>query len=597
MNTGNHASIELPFLRELKRRNVVRVALLYLAVCWLILEPVHVIFHMLEVPVWANRLVVILMAFGFPAVVLFAWVYEITPEGLKPTDEVPHGQSIRKQTGRRLDFAIIAVLALALVYFVVDKFWLSKHVVQAAEEHTSAPTNSSAIGEKSIAVLPFVDMSEKHDQEYFADGMAEEVLDLLAKLPGLRVVGRTSSFQFRGKSVDVRRIGDVLRVSYVLEGSVRRSGDQVRVTVQLLSAEDGAHRWSGTYDAKFDDVLKVQDAIASNLARSLEVAVGTMTAGDRRKETPEAYDLFMQGTQALDARSKEGCERAIGLFNRVLQLDPTSTRALISLARTYSVLGDEGWMLPKDAFGNAKRLALRALQADPNDATAHVILAYVHLEYDWDWLAAEREVDVASAIARPNAWALNVAARLASAQAQWPRAERLVREALASDPLDPDGYATLGTWIYEREGRHADAEAPLRRALQITPTSGTTRYFLAVCLLMQGRLEEALSEAQRELPEDGKYHVSSEVLYAMHRKQESDDALKQAIKESESEWPVSIAKVYAFRGEHDQAMAWLERAYEFHDEDLYFIKFDPQLQSLEADPRYKAFLRRMNLPE
>jgi adenylate cyclase len=212
-----HHPIEFRFLDELKRRNVGRVAILYLVVCWLILEPVHVIFHMLEVPVWANRLVIILMALGFPAVTIFAWVYEITPEGLKPTVEIPHGQSIRRQTGRRIDRAIIVVLVLALTYFVVDKFWISKLALSVeGEKALKAPATAplpAVISDKSIAVLPFADMSEKKDQEYFADGMVEEILDVLAKIPGLTVIGRTSSFQFKGKNADLRTIGAQLNAA------------------------------------------------------------------------------------------------------------------------------------------------------------------------------------------------------------------------------------------------------------------------------------------------------------------------------------------------------------------------------------------------
>src|SRR6266404_5580935 len=233
-----HHPIEFRFLDELKLRNVGRIAILYLVVCWLILEPVHVIFHMLEVPVWANRLVIILMALGFPAVTIFAWVYEITPEGLKPTAEIPHGQSIRRQTGRGFDRAIIVVLALALTYFVVDIFWISKHALSVeGEKALNAPATAplpAVISDKSIAVLPFADMSEKKDQEYFGDGMAEEILDLLATVPALKVIGRTSSFQFKGRNEDLRTIGVKLNAAHVLEGSVRNSGDQVRITAQLI---------------------------------------------------------------------------------------------------------------------------------------------------------------------------------------------------------------------------------------------------------------------------------------------------------------------------------------------------------------------------
>src|ERR1019366_4103053 len=232
-----HHLIAFRFLDELKRRNVGRVPILYLVVCWLILEPVHVIFHMLEVPVWANRLVIILMALGFPAATIFAWVYEITPEGLKPAAQIPHGQSIRRQTGRRIDRAIIVVLGLALTYFVVDKFWISKHALSVeGEKALNAPATAplpAVVSDKSIAVLPFADMSENKDQEYFADGMAEEVLDQLVKVPQLKVISRTSSFQYKGKTTDIRAIGAALGARYLVAGSVRKAGNKLRITVEL----------------------------------------------------------------------------------------------------------------------------------------------------------------------------------------------------------------------------------------------------------------------------------------------------------------------------------------------------------------------------
>ncbi len=244
---SRHQRIELRFLEQLKQRNVIRVGILYLVVGWLILDPVHVVFHMLEVPPWANRLVLVLMAIGFPAALLFAWVYEVTPEGLKQTVEVDPRRSIRKMTGQRLNRAIVVAMALALAYFVVDKFWLSQHLTT---EHPATPIASVAlstapatttISDRSVAVLPFLDLSEKQDQEYFADGMAEELIDMLTKIQDLRVPARTSSFYFKGKSEDIPTIARRLMVAHVLEGSVRKSGNHLRVTAQLVRADSGYH--------------------------------------------------------------------------------------------------------------------------------------------------------------------------------------------------------------------------------------------------------------------------------------------------------------------------------------------------------------------
>src|ERR1700733_6141123 len=255
------------FLDKLKRRNVGRVAILYIVVSYLILEPFEMFFHLLDLPVWTGRTAVALMVLGFPVALLFAWIYEITPTGIKPSTEVDPQQSIARQTGRKLDYAIIAVLAVALIYFVADKFWISKRVAVATPAATVIPAVVSApaalvIPEKSVAVLPFVDMSEKKDQENFSDGLSEELIDKLTKIAELRVPARTSSFYFKGKQATIGDIAKALSVAYVLEGSVRKSGKTLRITAQLIKTDAGFHVWSETYDRPLNDVFKLQDEIA-----------------------------------------------------------------------------------------------------------------------------------------------------------------------------------------------------------------------------------------------------------------------------------------------------------------------------------------------
>ena len=472
------------------------------------------------------------------------------------------------------------------VYLALDRFGLFKRPAPAA----------TAVGDKSIAVLPFIDMSEKHDQEYFADGLAEEVIDLLARIPGLHVVGRTSSFQFRGRAADVRAIGTTLNAAYVLEGSVRRSGNRLRLTAQLISTSDGTHRWSDTYDTNFEDIFEVQDSIASNLARTLEVAVSGLGPSDRVSSQPEAYDLYMQGRQALDSDSEEGINKAVALFTEVVRLDPKSSRALAWLAKTYTDLGAQGWMPPAEAFEKGRETAQQALQIDKANPLAHSVLANIAAVYDWDWQRADREIAVALNGDR-NSQILTNAAQIVSAQARWTQALEYVHEALAKDPLSADAHMIMGAWIYLRAGKYKEAEKAIRRALQIRPHWGSGRFYLSTCLLMEGRLQEALQEAEAEQPKDGRFQAVSAVLYAMRRQRESDGALSKAIDQNRADWPSSIAKLYAFRGQREQSFEWLRRAYEFRDAGLYFIKGDPLMRKLEGDERYKAFLRKMNLPD
>jgi adenylate cyclase len=595
--------IKFKFLEQLKRRNVVRVAILYVVVCYLILEPFGVLVHVLALPEWIGRALVVLMVLGFPVALIVAWVFEITPQGLKPTAEVDPRQSMRKLTGRRLDVAIIVVLAIALAYFAVDKFWLSKRL---AMEHTAVPVAAIASGaaaaapamqEKSIAVLPFTDMSEKKDQEYFADGMAEEILDLLAKIPGLTVIGRTSSFQFKGKNADLRTIGTQLNAAHVLEGSVRNAGDHVRITAQLINTRTGTHEWSETYDRHIGDVLKLQDAIAAAVVRELQltVAPGFLNLRSTVKNA-DAFDLMLRGRHAADRYDKEGLDEAVTLFQQALDRDPTSADAAVGLAWAYETQGEFGFLAPAAAFEQARRAASTALKLDPKSAEAHGVLGAVHTIYDWDWAAAEREFQQAATLAPGSAYLLNGEATLSLALGRWDDALRQIKAALAQDPLDAGSLNILSD-IQERRGHLPEADAARRRAQEIRPNSAWGHYYLGRIMLARGDHDAALAEIQQETVDEGKQPGLAMVYYALGRKADSDAALARMLKEQADGNAFGIAEVYAFRGQADDAMHWLERAYAQKDVGLYYIKGDLPLKSLEADPRFKAFLRKLMLPD
>jgi len=597
---GHGVRIEFKFLEQLKHRNVGRVAILYVVVCYLILEPFSVFIHVLGLPEWIGRTVVLLMVIGFPAALIFAWVYEITPEGLKPTVEVEPSRSIRKQTGQRLNRAITVTLCAALAYFVLDKFWLSKRVVveqPVARVAPATPPAAITISDKSIAVLPFTDMSEKKDQEYFADGIAEEVLTRLAQVPGLKVVGRASSFQFKGKSADPASVGTTLGVAYLLEGSVRRDAGRVRVAAQLVEARTGAQQWSDRFDSEVTDVLQVQDTIAAELARALQIAVAVNTAPRASIKSPDALDAYLRGLQSVDRDSQEGCEAAVAQFQQALSLDPTFAPAAIGLASAYTFIGDQAWMPTPVAFERAREAALLAQRLDPKSPLPHVYMAHVHVAYDWDWAGADRELQQAFALGPRETNGVEMASWLAAARGRWDEARQLAIEAITLDPLSADAHASLGIVVQLRSGHLAEAEQSIRRALQIAPQYGSGHYYLGVPLMLQGHYEEALTEFRKETPDDGQSLGFAMVYFATGRKGESDTQLAEAIRQNATDWASGIAGAYAFRGEKDRALEWLERAYEARDETLYFIKGYPLFKNLEGDPRYKAFLRKMNLPE
>jgi TolB-like protein/Tfp pilus assembly protein PilF len=409
----------------------------------------------------------------------------------------------------------------------------------------------------SIAVLPFVDLSEKHDQEYFADGMAEEILNLLVKLPNVKIIGRTSSFQFRGKSDDLRKIGAALGATYLVEGSLRQSGDRVRVTAQLVDARDGTRRWSDNYDRHISDVLKVQGEIAASLARALQLSISDDTAAYLPLKNAQAYNQYLLGIHALDGESLESCKDAVAAFQQALDLEPGFARAALGLASAYQIIGENGWGSTTTAYEHARQAAKLAISLDPGLGAAHARLANVLTMYDWDWAAADAEIKLADRLGA-GVEAILAAAHLAAARGDWDKAAQLFKKGLSIDPLNQELHGDLGYEVYLRSGNFVNAETSLRRALEISPQFGAGKYFLGLSLLFQDRLNEALDLMQAEGPglrENGVALVS----YAMGRKAESAIALERMI-ETDSGWASGIAENYAYRGDIDKAFSWLDRA-------------------------------------
>ena len=369
--------------------------------------------------------------------------------------------------------AVVVAIALAGGYFLVGKGLRSKQ---------EATPNTAVISDKSIAVLPFTDMSEKKDQEYFADGMAEEIIDLLVKIPGLKVISRTSSFQFKGKTEDLRSIATQLGVAYVLEGSVRKSGDHLRVTAQLIDARDGAHLWSQTYDRDLSDVLKMQDEIALALVRALQIEVGADVVSRPALRNTEAYTVYLQGRHAVDRFDQQGFEQAVSDFQRAIELDPTSAPAEASLGDAYFGLGNYGFMPPAVAFEKARLATERALKLDPNFAFAHAQLGDIHRAYDWDWKAADRELKIALSLAPNDGDILFIAAVQSLGMGRCDAALTQINAAIARDPLRFDSYQSLSLIqkmprsTSRRQKKHSGVVLILTRGVP-PDTSSSAKYY------------------------------------------------------------------------------------------------------------------------
>jgi TolB-like protein len=620
---AHHPLLHLRVFEQLKRRNVFRVAVLYLVVCWLILDPVHVVFRMLDMPIWADRLVIMLMAVGFPAVVIFAWVYEITPEGLKPTVEVPHGQSIRKLTGRRLDRAIIAVLGVALAYFVVDKFWISKHgapsqPVMSAEETTSrvgaapataAPATPSppatapfAPPAHSIAVLPFVNMSGDKEQEYFSDGLTEELLNSLSRINELQVAGRTSSFYFKGKDVDLGTVARKLNVGAVLEGSVRRSARTVRITAQLINAATGFHLWSDTYDRDLGDVLKLQTEVANAVASALKVTLlGDVAAKIESGGTRDsaAFDAYLRASKALSAGADEeqAVRTAIAAYTEAIGLDPNYALAFARRSRALTGYTSEFANGPdrREGFDRAEADARKAITLAPALVEGHVALASLFENGFLDFARANEEYERAASLAPGDAFLATEYGRFAVWMGRFDAGLAISRRAVVLDPLNPVSLSHLGQALFFAR-RYDESIAAFQHMLTLVPDAQEANALAGTVYYALGNFQSARSSC--EIKRD--YWSSRVCLAVTYDKlgRHADAAVELAKMKASSgdAGAYQYAQIYAQWGKASQALAWLERAMRLRDPGLIYLKTDPFMDPLRREPRFQAAERALKFP-
>jgi TolB-like protein/DNA-binding winged helix-turn-helix (wHTH) protein len=505
-------------------------------------------------------------------------------ESADPVDATGEGATAAR---RRRGAAVVLGGAAFAIAVIGTAAWLSR----------AAHVQSERVQiDKSIAVLPFLDLSENKDQEYFADGLAEELLDVLANVPGLRVIGRTSSFQFKNKNENVQSIGAKLGASYVVEGSVRRAGNHVRVAAQLIRAADGAHQWSETYDRNVSDALLLEAELAASLGRALELSVEIgLASSPIETSSPEANDHYLRGLHALDTYTRVGTQEAANQFQAAITLDPRFTAAYVLLGKTHFVDAEFGFVPPEVGFPQVRENALKALKLNPQSAIAHALLARVATLYTWDWREAQRESDMALTLGPQNPFALAAAADLAVIVGHFERSERLLRASLVSDPLNPETHFMLADALLA-SGRLAEAEAEMHRCLAISPDYAFGHFSLGYILSLEGR-RESVTECQREVPEGGQFMCLAGAYDRLGRSKEADVALAAAIREyagSEAFW---IASVFADRHQDTQAFEWLDRAYRQREPDVEYIKVTPDFNSLKGDPRYQAFVDRLHLPE
>ena len=521
-----------------------------------------------------------------------------TAAARSPSGAVPPPASIKSpfRWRTRATAIALAVAAVAVAYVLANKLWVSKHAASSAvSTAVSARPQHAAVPEKSIAVLPFVDMSEKHDQEYFSDGLSEELIDLLTKVPDLRVPARTSSFFFKGKTEDIEGIAQKLRVAHVLEGSVRKAANTIRVTAQLIQADNGYHLWSETYDRELKDVFKVQDEIAAAVvsALKLKLASGPQVGNSRRTSIPDAYNQYLLGRQFYERKNEEGYRRAVKAYRKAIELDPRYAAAYAELALS------EGFAEQTDDPAVSQRalaLADKAVELAPDEADGYAVRGYLRLTEQRDWTGAQADLEKALALDSRNSKVLEAYAELLDALGRLPQAIAVAKTATELDPLSNTAWTLLGLYLVN-DRQFAAAHETLRRALEIQPESPEPLSWLGELQLLEGNAAEALTTFRRVDFEGFRLWGVAMAEHTLGHAQESQRALDELIAKHAQGWAYTIATVYAWRAEKDKAFEWLERTYQQRESDLKYIKDDLLLAPLRGDPRYKALLRKMNLPE
>ena len=568
---------------ELRRRNVIRAAILYVGAVWALAQGIAQLAPVVNAPEWTARWFLVSAIVGFPFWIAFAWFFEFTPEGLKRERDIAPGESITHHTGRKLDIAIICVLAVAVVLLLTDRFVL-RHGVNADVSTASIPEIDK---DPSIAVLPMTNMSEDKGNEYFSDGISEELLNLLAKVPKLRVIARTSSFSFKGKDTPIQDIARALQVAAVLEGSVRKSGNTVRITVQLIRAKDSSHLWSETYDRKLDDIFKVQDEIAANVVDKLRITLlGSVPTA--RRVNPKVYPLLLQADALVSQSTPASFAQARALYQEALGIAPDEPRLWSGLGRLYisQRAGPEDIRLAREA-------QQKAVALDPNDALAYSRLGFIILRSDGDMAAAASHFQRALALEPTNAKVIGNTGSFLQSLGRLAEAIPLFDYVAVQDPASPVAYFNVGTInFYAR--RWDQAIASFRTALTLSPEFTTAHFFLGVALLVgKNDAAAALREFEAEPVDEFKLTGVAIAQRVLQHAAESDAALAALVARHAQDAAYYVAAVYAYRGEADRAFEWLDKAVANQNQNLFTVASEPLLDRLHDDPRWLAFLRKL----
>jgi TolB-like protein len=579
------------FFAELKRRHVYRVAIAYAVVAWLLIQIATQVFPFFEIPNWILRLVVMVTILGFPIAMTIAWAFELTPEGLKRANDVAPNEYVPRWSTRRFVALIISVAILAAGVPLV-------HLVRNKPAFMSRLGTASALAEKSIAVLPLLNENGDPRDEYFSDGLSEEVIAALAQIKGLKVIGRSSSFRFKNNKTDVKTIGEQLGVSTLLEGTVRKQGDRVRIVAELVNAADGSELWSGTFDRELKDIFAVQAEIAKAVATSLELRLlGTEddSAKNVATKSVEAHNAYLQGQFYFQRRNLEGYLEAVSFFDQAIRLDPAYALAYAERSEAWTWIGDLSSEKQKEAWSKAASDGERAVAIAPKLAEAHAALGWARFFAQWRFGEGLAELRRAQQLAPWNSTANDLLAPVVVYLGQFEEAEKLAQQAIERDPLAYQARQSLARLLFV-QGKVNDAEAAAQKAAELQPTAAGCRRWQVFMAIQRGDGEAALREAELEPNERYQRFELALAHNARGDRRAADESLAELITRDRNVMAYQIAEVYAWRGEKDKAFEWLQVSLDNHDTGLLSLMIDPLVQGLRHDARYNDVLAKIGLP-
>ncbi len=583
------------FWRELKRRNVLRAAALYAGAVWALSQGIAQLTPAIGLPDVTTRWFLIAALIGFPFWVALAWFYEFTPQGLRRESEIAADAPSRHGAARKLDFAIIGVLVVAVI--LLGSGYFIRRQAPAV-----APALASTIPAKSIAVLPLVNESGDKNQQYFSDGLSEEMISALGQVRDLKVIGRNSSFKFRGDAQnDSAGIGAKLGVATLLEGTVRRQGDQVRIVASLIRASDGSQIWSQTYDRQLKDIFAMQSDIATSVASALKAGIfgQSIEATDKPPNgNLAAYDAMLQGRYYAERRTRPDYVKAEQYYQRAIQLDPDYALAYARLAIVEQWFND--WEATSDerkvVSARARAHAHMAIELAPRSATALGALGVTQAWLDFNFAAADATLKKAVALDPSNAETLYQLADVTAARGRVEEAIGMMRKALTMEPLNASFHFYIGQFL-GAAGQYVESEKESRRALELQPGADGFGAQLALSLVGQGKFDEALAAAKADPDEIDRLQALAVTWYARGGKAKARSILDEMIRKDAKDGPGLVAQVYGYEGDLDQAFAWLERAIAARDASVTTLYEAPiNLQPLIKDPRIAAFCRKVGLP-